>query len=159
MDAMRGRAAVLATTALLLAACTSGKGGPTPEASRSLARLESRSAAAVPVITQCAINDGNREIIAAAEKANAALPANQQWLHSDRIELTEANGVLFNAAYNGHIGGIRIGGMELDWWGEWAASADRLPPEVCGPGVSPKALYNQIYANYPARRQENPWDS
>lgn len=48
--------------------------------------------------------------------------------------------------------GIAAGGKTLASWSEWAAGHDRLPPAVCGYGVSAARLAAQIYPGPP-----NPW--
>ena len=49
------------------------------------------------------------------------------------------------------------GSRSLDKWEEYIGQNDKLPVAVCGTGVSPRALHDQIYAQYPAMKKNNPW--
>jgi hypothetical protein len=56
--------------------------------------------------------------------------------------------------------GLFIDGKDLfSDWPMTAATEDMLPAAVCGPGVSARQLYNQVYANWPTMRNADPWQT
>jgi hypothetical protein len=137
----------------ILAGCGTGSPKPGPSPSAWITRSTNASA----LLAQCAMNTGIPEVVTNERQAQLALPPEQQWLHGDRIELTEQNGSQFNANYEGHVAGIVVGGMSFDHWEIWAGQHDALPPAICGTGVSPVELWDLIYDKYPARLADNPW--
>jgi hypothetical protein len=150
--AVGAAAAMLAVTA---AACSSSSGG-SPPASPS-AQVSQRVSSVAALLAQCAIIRDIGGVAGSAARASAALPADQQWLHGGQITLTKASGSQFNGWYQGHLAGVKTHGTSIDQWGEKAISSGKLPREVCSGAGSARALYQQIYANYPSMLKNDPW--
>ena len=109
------------------------------------------------LLAQCAFRSGAGGLLASAKKASKLLPASQQWLQGSDLVLTHANASQFDGWFQAQAAGVVIGGRSLDKWEEYAGENDKLPVAVCGTGVSPRALHDQIYAQYPAMKKNNPW--
>lgn len=156
--------AVLVAAAVLAGAvaCTSGSPQPSrsPQASASASGSPAslgRFASAPALLAQCAITRGVKKVISSAERYNHAHPASQRWLHDTAIRLTAGNGSGFTDWYQ-NAPNFSVGGKDLfSGWARTAADQDMLPQAVCGPGVSARQVYDQVYAQWPSMKNANPW--
>lgn len=157
----RPLASALVTGAVLLAlvtACSSGSqhhhSTPNPN---STAANSARFISAPALLTQCAINRGIKNVISSAQRYNKLQPASHRWLNDTSVHLTFANGGAFQDWYQ-NAPNFNVGGRSLlSNWPRIAASQGKLPQAVCGPGVSAKQLYVQVYAHWPSMLKHNPW--
>lgn len=154
-------AAAIVVAAAVAAACSSGSPSPKPTPAPAPAPAQSlfaaRSIDSAALLAQCALSRGVTAVVTSAQQANQALPAGQQWLHGSKLVLTKANLGLFDAWFAGHAAGVVVHGKSLDNWEEYAGNNDQLPAAVCGAGVSARSLHDQIYAQYPSMKKNNPW--
>ncbi len=156
--ARAGRAAALVIAAAVAiggAACTSGQPGASPSAGSS--GFAARDADAMALLVQCALSRQTASVVSAVHKADAGQPAQLQFTEDGNLQLTKANYPTFVEWFQSHAGGLSIGGKRLGDWQQTAASSGRLPVVVCGSGVSPKQLHDQVFAQYPTALNNNPW--
>jgi hypothetical protein len=151
--------AALAATALAIAAaapgCSSGSPKPRPTASRQL--INERVSDAPALLAQCALSNHVNGVAASARKYSGLLPSSQQWLRGDQIVLTKDSAPQFSGWYEGHLAGVVVHGRSFDRWDGLAARNGRLPGAVCGAAVSARHLHDQIYAQFPSMKKNNPW--
>jgi hypothetical protein len=76
------------------------------------------------------------------------------WLHNGNIVITASTQAKFDAWYQANSG-ISVAGKTLTEWTQWAAANDKLPPEVCGSGVTASALQRRVFGR--DRAAGNPW--
>lgn len=156
-----GRRTGLAAAVLLLSvsagACSSGSATPEPTPGPRQHQVAARSIDSVPLLAQCVFRSGAGGVLASAKQVSKDLPASQQWLQGSQLVLTKANASQFDGWFQAHAAGVVVGGRTLDSWEEYAGQNDKLPVAVCGTGVSPRALHDQIYAQYPSMKKNNPW--
>lgn len=156
--------AALAAAAVLAGAvaCTSGSPQPSrsPHASASPSGSPAslgRFASAPALLAQCAITRGVTKVISSAEQYNHSRPGSQRWLQGTAIRLTAGNGSGFTDWYQ-NAPNFPLGGKDLfSGWVRTATDQDKLPQAVCGPGVSARQLYDQVYAQWPSMKNANPW--
>jgi len=152
--ALAGVVLMLAVTA---AACSGGSAASRPSPSPRQSVFAARSIDSAALLAQCALTLPVAVVVSSARQVNKALPARQRWLTGSRLVLTQANGTLFSAWFEDHAAGIVVHGTSLENWEQYAGTHDRLPAAVCGSGVSPRRLHNQVYARDPALLKNNPW--
>lgn len=138
-------------------ACSSGSATPQSTPGPRQRQFTARSLDSAALLAQCALTGGAGGLLASAKQANQALPASQQWLQGSNLVLTSANTSQFNGWFQTHAAGVVVGGKSLDSWEQYAGQNDKLPVAVCGAGVSPRTLHDQIYARYPSLKKKNPW--
>jgi hypothetical protein len=136
-------------------ACSSGSPRSGPGPSRNL--VNERASDATGLLAQCAITQHVQGVIASARKYSGMLPASQRWLQGDRIVLTRDSSPQFSGWFQGHLAGVVLHGRTFDRWDELAARTGKLPAAVCGSGISARQLHDQIYAQFPRAKKNNPW--
>ncbi len=160
---------------MALAACSSGS---QHGLSASQQASNDRFSTAPALLVQCAIShgvtalDGGRPLVSSTALVGSTEqyvkdhPGIDQWLHGTRIELTYNNASSFTDWFNFPPNlivdskGLFIDGQDLfSDWPMTAATQDMLPAAVCGPGVSARQLYNQVYADWPTMRSADPWQT
>jgi hypothetical protein len=170
--------AVIAAGLVLATVAGCASGSQHHGLSSSQQASQARFTTAPALLVQCAINhgvtavDGDRPLdsstalVGSTEQYVKDHPGIEQWLHGTRIELTGKNASGFTDWFDYPPNlivdskGLFIGGKDLfSDWPMTAAAQDRLPSAVCGPGVSARQLYNQVYANWPTRREADPWQT
>jgi hypothetical protein len=155
-----GRRAALAAVALaaaVAAAACSSSGSPKAQPSRDAGAQ--RAASVGPLVVQCALGQHITSVATSAAKYSGQLPSGQQWLQAGQLVLTSGNGSQFNAWYQGHVAGLVVRGQRLEDWAGSLSGSGKLPAALCGAGASAKSLYEQIYAQYPSMRKDDPWRS
>jgi hypothetical protein len=171
-------AAVIATglAVMAVAACSSASQHHGLSASQQAS--DARYSSAPALLVQCVINhrvtalDGGHPLVSSTALVSSTQqyvsdhPGIEQWLHGTRIELTYNNASSFTDWFNFppnlivQSKGLFIDGKDLfSDWPMIAATEDKLPAAVCGPGVSARQLYNQVYANWPTMRNADPWQT
>jgi hypothetical protein len=144
-----------------LAGCSSAPStdseGLTAAQEQQLARYSSAEA----LLAQCTISRGVQAVLRSAERYNAAQVKTQRWLAGRKIEVTPGNGSAMTDWWdNGGGAAVVFAGQQLGDWQEWAALHRKLPAQVCGAAISGAALqrlYGQVYAQWPAERNDDPW--
>jgi hypothetical protein len=150
---------VVLTLAVTAAACSGGSGTaashPSPSPQQSV--FAARSIDSAALLAQCALTLPVAAVVTSARQANKSLPAARRWLTGSRLVLTQANGAQFSAWFEDHAAGVVVQGTSLENWERYAGGHDKLPAAVCGSGVSPRRLHDQVYARDPALLKNNPW--
>jgi hypothetical protein len=152
--ALAGVVLMLAVTA---AACSGGSAAAHPSPSPQQSIFAARSIDSAALLAQCALTLPVAAVVTSARQANKSRPARQRWLSGSRLVLTQANGGQFSAWFEDRAAGVVVHGTSLENWERYAGTHDRLPAAVCGSGVSPRRLHNQVYARDPAMLKSNPW--
>lgn len=133
-----------AISAAALAGCSTGT--PASGAASTGGSFTNRYVEAPALLAQCGIAHGT-----------ITPPTNQPWYRNGKVRpLSGSRAAGRHAAelstwWDMRAGDV-IGGRKLADWDQWAARHDRLPPPVCGPGVSASQLAARLY---PGR--SNPW--
>ena len=170
------RVVQIATGLVLMAVAACSSGSPHHGLSASQQATSARYSTAPALLVQCALNhgvtalDGGRPLVSSTALVSSTKqyvkdhPGIDQWLHGTRVELTYNNASRFTDWFNFPPSlivaskGLFIDGQDLfSDWPMTAATQDLLPAAVCGPGVSARQLYNQVYANWPSMRNADPW--
>jgi hypothetical protein len=87
----------------------------------------------IPMV-QALIDNNAPGLLAEAEKANASLPPEQQWLKNGQIVVTEENGSTFNGWYSGHVAGKwNLDKIEALYGAIWAQQGATSSPGAPGP--------------------------
>ena len=147
-------AAVAIALAVAAAGCSSGSAAPNPTPHQSL--FAARSIDSGALLAQCALSHNFGGLLASARLASDSLPASQQWLHGSQILLTKGNASQFDEWFQTHAAGVVVQGRSLDNWERYAGNHGQLPVAVCGSAISARQLHDQIYAQIPSMKKNNP---
>ena len=153
----RAGALVIAAAALALGGAGCSSAGPKPSPSAGSSAFAARDADVMALLTQCALSRHIASVVSAVNEVDASQPARLRFTEGGNLQLTKANYPTFVEWFQSQAGGLTIGGQRLGDWQQAAASSGSLPAAVCGSGISPKQLHNQVFAQYPTALKNNPW--
>jgi hypothetical protein len=153
----RAAALVTAAAALLIggAACASGPAAPGTSASPGT--TAARDSDAMALLIQCGLTRAAPSVVQAVQDYNASQPARLRFTEGGNLQLTRANYPVFVEWYQSHASGLVVAGEPLDHWQQKAAASGTLPAALCGAGISPRQLHEQVYAQYPTALKNDPW--